>query len=84
MTKHAQEKLRTPPIINLKITKPHLDRVITKPSHKDVMKNGETRSVGFLSQDLSLCVIHKIETRGIIKVITFFPSQKGRYENPIL
>ena len=40
-------------------------------------------ATGELNKALTLCVIYKFIEAGI-KVITFFPARKGRYESKIL
>jgi len=80
-TKHALEKLQTKDAKALKITATTIKKVINKPitTDKSIYPH---RKTGKLSDELSLCVIYKPEN-DIIKVITFYPAEKGRYEAKI-
>ena len=81
-TLHAKEKLLTIEAKLLKITQKTVTDILNIPL--TVNKNlNPHRSIGKLNNKLSLVVIWKTEN-GIIKVITFYPAEKGRYENKIL
>ena len=81
-TKHIYDKLKLPEIIKLKINLETIAKVLDNPTAVD--KSIEPhQSVGEISKTLSLSVIWKTED-GIIKVITFYPAKKGRYESKIL
>lgn len=81
-TIHANEKLLAPEIRRLEITKEKIIETLKQPLtlNKDVNPH---QSIGELNNELSLAVIWKIES-GIIKVVTFYPAEKGRYESKIL
>ena len=78
-TKHVLDKLKEKEPNKLGITKSKLKAVVSKP--KEIQVAGLVkRAVGFLDKEHSLCVIYKIE-KGMVKVITFYPAEEGRYEN---
>ena len=75
------DKLKLPEIIELKINLKTITGVLNNPTTVD--KSMEPyQSIGNLSKTLSLSVIWKVEN-GIIKVITFYPASKGRYEQKL-
>lgn len=78
---HANEKLKSSESIKLKITKRKINLVL-KNSETTNLKLNPHRKTGGLNNDLSLCVIYKIEG-DITKVVTFYPAKKGRYESKI-
>ena len=82
LTLHAKEKLLTAEAKILGITRKKITDTLRKPLVKNKNMNPH-QSVGELNSDLSLAVIWKQES-GIIKVITFYPAEKGRYESKIL
>lgn len=82
-TKHAEEKLLTRESKKFLITKNKIEMVIRKPVIKELLLINVTRSIGSLDKSHSLCVVYR-EENGTIKVITFFPAEKGRYESKIL
>lgn len=82
ITLHVRDKLQEEESKKLGITKKHLIKVLKNPVVVDKDKSPH-QSVGKLSEELSLSVIWKIENKAI-KVVTFYPSGKGRYENKIL
>lgn len=82
LTLHAKEKLKTKESKLLKITKKIIIDAIKKPIGVD-RNLSPHRSTDKLNDDLSLAVIWK-EEDGIIRIITFFPAEKGRYESKIL
>lgn len=77
-TKHAEGKLGTKEVKKFKITKRIIIKVLNHPLFHEQLPKGEIRAIGALDQKHSLCVVYRRET-GIIKIITFFPAQKGRY-----
>jgi len=81
-TKHVENKLKEGDSIKLKINSKKIKDIIKKSAILGE-KLDQHHSIGELNQKLSLSVIWKME-RGIIKVITFYPSRKGRYESKIL
>jgi len=81
-TKHVYDKLKLREIIELKIDLKTIAGVLKNPATVDESIKPH-QSIGSLSKTLSLSVIWKRED-GIIKVITFYPSKKGRYESKIL
>lgn len=82
ITLHVKDKLQEEESKKLGITKEHLIKVLQNPFAVDKDKNPH-QSVGKFNKELSLSVIWKIENRAV-KVVTFYPSGKGRYENKIL
>lgn len=82
-SRHAIDKLKTKGSKKFKITKNKLKQVIKKPITEQSLPFGVIRAVGTLSDTRSLCVIYKFEENKL-KIITFFPAEKGRYENKIL
>ena len=81
-TIHAKEKLRLIDSKSLGITRKSILGVLNKPLILNKNINPH-QSIGVFSSDLSLVVAWKIED-GIIRVITFYPAKKGRYESKIL
>ena len=82
-TIHVEEKLLEGDSRDLGITKDIIIAVLKNPTVTD-KKVYPYHSVGNLSEDLSLNVIWKPEKNDIIKAITFYPAEKGRYESKIL
>lgn len=82
-TIHAEEKLTLPRVRKLRISKKRIERVIEKPIAVDISEQPVVIAIGNLTKTLSLCVVcRRIE--GIIRIITFYPAEKGRYERKIL
>ncbi len=81
-TKHVHEKLQEEDAQKLKITQEKILNVLRKPAAVDYKVNPH-RSVGKLNNLLSLSVIWKVE-KNSVKVITFYPAIRGRYESKIL
>ena len=81
-TRHASLKLQEKEPKSLKITRRKIRGVLKNPvtTDKSIYPH---RSVEKLNQELSLCVIYRIEKETYI-VITFFPAEKGRYESKVL
>lgn len=82
-TLHVEEKLLEGDSRDLEITKDKIIAVLKNPAVTD-KKIYPHHSVGNLNENLSLNVIWKIEKDGIIKIVTFYPAEKGRYESKIL
>lgn len=82
-TKHAEEKLNTKEAKEFQITKSKIEKVVIKPIIQEILGSGIIRIFGLLDISHSLCVVYSKEA-GKIKVITFFPVEKGRYESKIL
>lgn len=82
-TKHAEDKLKTKESKKFTITKRKIENVIKQSSDQVLLPLGVIRTIGLLDKSHSLCVVFKHE-HDIIKVITYFPAEKGRYENQIL
>lgn len=81
-TIHTKEKLLTSEIKVLGITRKRIIESLKQPLVTNKSANPH-QSIGELNDELSLAVIWKIES-GIIKVITFYPAEKGRYESKVL
>lgn len=83
-TYHAHRKIKEEKYVRqLKITKKIIREVVEKPDFEDKTRGEKITAVGKLGSRHSLKVVYKKE-RGIIKIITFFPARKGRYESKIL
>lgn len=82
-TLHAKDKLNLPEIKKLKIDKRRIEKVIEKPVAVDKSEPPVIIAIGVLSKALSLCVAYKI-VKEEIRIITFYPAEKGRYERKIL
>lgn len=78
-TKHALGKFKTHLAAGWKFSQIHIKETIKKP---DFSNKDEERSVKFVikrwDSEHDLRVIYK-EEDGIITVITFYPTEKGRY-----
>jgi len=81
-TIHAEDKLKEPESKKLFITKKLLGEAILNPNTTEALGN-PMRVTSDLDSTHSLVVVYKKES-GKIKVITFFPAQKGRYESKVL
>mgnify|MGYP001579818333 CR=1 FL=1 len=82
-TIHAEEKLTLPRVRKLRISKKRIERVIEKPIVVDASEQPVLIAIGNLTKALSLCVVYR-RIEEIIRVITFYPAEKGRYERKIL
>jgi len=80
---HALSKFELSEIKKLKIDKEHVEKVIRKPKVIDKIDKPVLMAIGELNKTLSLCVLYKKAKQGI-RIITFFPAEKGRYEYKIL
>lgn len=81
-TLHALDKLKTKEAKKFEITKKRIEKAVKTGSIVEVEKE-VTTAVDTISQDYSLCVVYKM-TGENVKIITFFPVKKGRYERKIL
>ena len=82
-SKHAIEKLSDHTSKKLGITTGLIKTILNKP---DLIDNGEypvLMAVGRLARNLSLCIVYKFTGKGL-RIITFFPAKRGRYESKIL
>jgi len=79
-TKHAQKKFEDLAKLGIKVTKILVKQVVTNPQHqaKDPSSEHNTIASRELDRNLVLRVVYRVED-GIILVITFYPSEKGRY-----
>ncbi len=79
-TKHALGKFKHPSVIKLGIKRKHIKQALT---HPDFSGQTEEKEVLFvlikLDNEHDLKVIYK--KSDIIKIITFHPAERGRYEN---
>ena len=83
LSRHALEKLSDRTSKRLGITPQRIEAVLNRPTCID---NGDfpiLMAVGPLTKTLSLCVVYRF-VEGDVRVITFFPAQRGRYEGKIL
>lgn len=82
-TIHAQEKLKSKEARKLRITKKRIEKVIEKPLAIDISEESVVIAVGNLTRTLSLCAVYR-KVKRAIRIITFYPAEKGRYERKIL
>ena len=82
-SRHAVEKLDDPTSKQLRITAERIAVVLQRPECIDNSDSPMLMAVGRLTGTLSLCVVDKF-VAGDIRVITFFPAHRGRYESKIL
>lgn len=80
---HALEKLNDANSIRLEITHSKIEEVLDKSVTIDTSDYPLLIAVGELTRRLSLCVVYKFVEEGV-RVITFYPARKGRYESKIL
>ena len=67
----------------LGITKEQIQKVVENPMAVDKSEKPVLISIGQFTKTLSLCVVYRIVKR-TIRIITFYPAEKGRYERKIL
>lgn len=88
-TKHASDKFVNLPPESVKVTKRDVLEAIKKPAYKDiesdrpkiiVHKNLDKTHIVRVVYKRSLRAYTLKEESGIITVITFYPTRKGRYE----
>ena len=82
-TKHATQKLRLKESKTFKINQSKLENIINF-GYMVALPSGVIRAVGKFDLTHSLCVVYRLESDDIIRIITFFPTEKGRYESKIL
>jgi hypothetical protein len=82
-SRHALEKLEDETSKRLGLTPDLLKRTLNNPELIDNTDFPVLTAIGKLTEALSLSVVYKFVETGI-KVITFFPARKGRYERKIL
>lgn len=81
-TIHVKEKLQKPEVRKLRINKKRIGNVIDKPNIIDRSEEPVLIAIGSLNRTLSLCVVYRKVEEGI-RVITFYPAEKGRYERKV-
>jgi uncharacterized DUF497 family protein len=82
-SKHAREKLDDSTSKRLGITANIIKTVLDKPDLIDNSEYPVLMAVGRLKSNLSLCIVYKFTERDL-RIITFFPAKRGRYEGKIL
>lgn len=82
-TFHAEQKLKFPEIKKLGITKRKIQKVVENPIALDKSEDPVYIVIGRLTDKLSICVAYRRVEEGI-RIITFYPAEKGRYESKIL
>jgi len=82
-TLHAKQKFLLPYVKKLGITRKQVEGVLENPIALDKSEDPVYIAIGELSKDLSLCVAYRKVEKGI-RIITFYPAEKGRYESKIL
>lgn len=80
---HAEEKLGFSEIKKSRVTKKKIEKVLKHPEAIDRSEKPVLIAVGKLNTKLSLCVVYKRIKEGL-KIITFYPAERGRYEHKIL
>ena len=81
-SKHSLEKLKDTTSQKLGISKDSIIDVLKNPEVIDSSEYPILTAIRKFKRNLSLCVIYKFIERDI-KVITFFPARRGRYESKI-
>ncbi|MBI2011406.1 hypothetical protein HYS91_01425 [Candidatus Daviesbacteria bacterium] len=79
-TKHAKDKFNHPSIIKFNIKRNNIKEAILRPDH--YMENYELKVkivLRKLNEDYNLRIIYS-EVNGIITLVTFYPTRRGRYE----
>lgn len=79
-TKHVEDKLKEKEVGKFSINKGKIEAVVRNPRNLQQLQL-VIRVVGNLDMTHSLCVVYKLTDEGDVKIITFFPVQKGRYES---
>lgn len=83
-TRHAKRKFVEERYVEqLKITKNTIRRTLQNPILEDKTRGEKITAVGEIDKEHRLIVIYRVENNSK-KVITFFPTEKGRYESKIL
>ena len=81
-TRHAFDKFDTKEVRQFKISKKLIEKTIKEGKIVETEEH-VSAVVGKLDIEHSLCVVFK-STGKDIKIITFFPAKKGRYERKVL
>jgi len=81
-TRHARDKFKDKEVRNFRIDKKQIEDVVKTGLIVEI-EGDVTTIVGALDKNHSLCVVYKTKGEDI-KIITFFPAKKGRYERKIL
>ena len=82
-TLHARSKFTLPEIKKLRIGLKQVEETIENPEVIDSSEEPVLIAISSLNDRLSLCVAYRKVEEGI-RVITFYPAEKGRYESKIL
>ena len=82
-SQHAREKLDDSASRQLGISRERIIEVLRQPACIETSDLPLVMAVGPLTSTLSLCVVYKLVGGGV-RVITFFPARRGRYEGKIL
>lgn len=81
-TKHALEKFRLLEKLGWKISKQKVNQTIRQPKWSGTSKLGQYATMSSLDQKHILRVIYD-KVGDEVKVITFHPARKGKYETKI-
>lgn len=82
-TRHATEKLREKEPKRLGVTKTTIEKIVLKPEGLDMTDEPILIAMGILDDRHTLCVVYR-EEEDAVRIITFFPARKGRYESKVL
>lgn len=82
-TRHAVEKLREKEPKRLGITKTTIEKTVLKPDGIDMSDKPVLIAMGILGDRHTLCVVYR-EEEETVRIVTFFPARKGRYESKVL
>lgn len=78
-TRHAEKKFKDLEELGIKVNKRFVNGIIKKPIHVDEESDYPKKiASGELDESHILRVVYKKED-GIMTVVTFYPSRKGRY-----
>ncbi len=78
-TKHAQKKFRDLEELGVRVTKPLIKRILSRPHHTDTTSEAPKTIVsGTLDTRHILRIVYRREDDTIV-VITFYPAAVGRY-----
>lgn len=81
-TKHAQEKFAVLKRFGWNFTKLQVQQAIEKPKWKGISRFGQETAMVLVDEKHILRVIFEKED-DIIKVITFHPARRGKYESTL-
>ena len=82
-TIHAEWKLKLSEVRKLKINKQKIQKIVKTAETIDKSEEPVLIAIGGFSKELSLCIVYR-RIEGRIRIITFYPAEKGRYERKIL